>query len=273
MQQLPDLVICDVSMPGLDGFEVFELLSARPATAVIPFIFLSARAERADVRRGMALGADDYLTKPFTRVELLDSIRVRLKRRRGSDSLPAPALPAETQPGAANEAGPVIADPAMQALFAQVDMVAHRPISVLILGETGVGKEVLAERSTARSPRATGRFVRAQLRGALRDAARERAVRPREGRVHRRGRRPSRACSRRPTAARCSSTRWASCRSPTQVKLLRVLEERKVLRVGGLSPARDRRALRRRDQPRPRGARSAAAASARTSTSGSTASR
>src|SRR5687768_1156013 len=57
VQQLPDLVICDVTMPGLDGFEVFELLSAQPATAVIPFIFLSARAERADVRRGMALGA------------------------------------------------------------------------------------------------------------------------------------------------------------------------------------------------------------------------
>src|SRR4051794_8331948 len=80
VQQLPDLVICDVGMAGIDGYEVFEILSTLPATAVIPFIFLSARAERADVRRGMALGADDYLTKPFTRAELLDSIRIRLKR-------------------------------------------------------------------------------------------------------------------------------------------------------------------------------------------------
>src|SRR5688572_121736 len=88
VQQLPDLVICDVGMPGIDGFEVFEILSAQPTTAALPFIFLSARAERADVRRGMALGADDYLTKPFTLTELLDSIRVRLKRRRGSEQVP-----------------------------------------------------------------------------------------------------------------------------------------------------------------------------------------
>ena len=91
VQLLPDLVICDVSMPGIDGYEVFELLGAQPSTAVIPFIFLSARAERADVRRGMTLGAEDYLTKPFTRSELLDSIRARLRRRRAGETLQPPS--------------------------------------------------------------------------------------------------------------------------------------------------------------------------------------
>src|SRR5512138_3921217 len=58
---LPALIICDVMMPGIDGFEVLEILSMKPTTAVIPFVFLSARTERSDVRRGMALGADDYI--------------------------------------------------------------------------------------------------------------------------------------------------------------------------------------------------------------------
>jgi CheY-like chemotaxis protein len=82
VQQLPALIICDVTMPEVDGYEVLETLSERPETAVIPFIFLSARAERCDVRKGMSLGADDYLTKPFTRLELLETIRARLLRHR-----------------------------------------------------------------------------------------------------------------------------------------------------------------------------------------------
>ncbi|HKU43459.1 MAG TPA: response regulator, partial [Polyangiales bacterium] len=108
LSQLPDLIICDIGMPGIDGYDVFELLCSRPTTAVIPFIFLSARAERADVRRGMALGADDYLTKPFTRRELLDSIQTRLRRRRASSPATASAAPPTA-------AGLVMADPCMLA--------------------------------------------------------------------------------------------------------------------------------------------------------------
>ena len=165
VQQLPDLVICDVGMPGIDGFEVFEILSGRPATAALPFIFLSARAERSDVRRGMALGADDYLTKPFTRVELLDSIRVRLKRRRPSE--PAPTRSTELAPGRSTPlpASPcaardtlVVRDSRMLELLSQLERVARGSISVLILGETGVGKERIAEEVHRRSGRA-GRFV------------------------------------------------------------------------------------------------------------------
>jgi len=73
-----DLVICDIMMPELDGYGVLRILSKNPKTNAIPFIFLSAKAEKQDFRRGMQLGADDYLTKPFDDVDLLDAIELRL---------------------------------------------------------------------------------------------------------------------------------------------------------------------------------------------------
>ncbi|HEY0975896.1 MAG TPA: response regulator [Flavobacteriales bacterium] len=79
-QEPPDLVICDIMMPELDGYGVLHLLARDPSTAEIPFIFVSAKAERAEVRRGMDLGADDYLTKPFEESELLNAVEGRLKR-------------------------------------------------------------------------------------------------------------------------------------------------------------------------------------------------
>ncbi|MEW5857667.1 MAG: response regulator [Cyanobacteriota bacterium] len=77
----PDLIICDIMMPGFDGYSVLTQLRQDPITALIPFIFLTAKTERADLRQGMQLGADDYLTKPFTRAELLDAIATRLKKQ------------------------------------------------------------------------------------------------------------------------------------------------------------------------------------------------
>lgn len=76
----PDLIICDVMMPELDGFGVLHILSKKPATSKIPFIFLTAKAEKTDFRKGMSMGADDYITKPFDGVELLDAIEVRLRK-------------------------------------------------------------------------------------------------------------------------------------------------------------------------------------------------
>ncbi len=76
----PDLILCDIMMPELDGFGVLRILSKNPATSGTPFIFLTAKAEREDFRRGMGLGADDYITKPFDDVMLLDTIELRLKR-------------------------------------------------------------------------------------------------------------------------------------------------------------------------------------------------
>ncbi|MEM0993597.1 MAG: response regulator [Bacteroidota bacterium] len=76
----PDLILCDVMMPEMDGFGVLRILEKRAETAGIPFIFLTAKAEKEDFRKGMNLGADDYITKPFDEIELLDAVEMRLKK-------------------------------------------------------------------------------------------------------------------------------------------------------------------------------------------------
>jgi CRP-like cAMP-binding protein/CheY-like chemotaxis protein len=78
----PDLIICDIMMPELDGYGVLHMLNKDPKTAHIPFIFLTAKAEREDFRKGMNLGADDYITKPFDELQLLHAVEMRLSKRR-----------------------------------------------------------------------------------------------------------------------------------------------------------------------------------------------
>ncbi len=80
LNQTPDLIICDIMMPGLDGYGVLHILSKRAETTGIPFIFLTAKSEKTDIRKGMNLGADDYLTKPFEESELLDAVETRLRK-------------------------------------------------------------------------------------------------------------------------------------------------------------------------------------------------
>jgi DNA-binding response OmpR family regulator len=80
LREMPDLVLCDVMMPRLDGFGVLNILSKKSSTADIPFVFLTAKTEKSDFRRGMNLGADDYITKPFYKDELLAVIETRLKK-------------------------------------------------------------------------------------------------------------------------------------------------------------------------------------------------
>ena len=77
----PDLIICDVMMPEMDGYGVLSMLRQNPVTATIPFIFLTAKADKVDLRQGMEMGADDYLTKPFTRTQLLGAIAARLQKQ------------------------------------------------------------------------------------------------------------------------------------------------------------------------------------------------
>lgn len=79
-QKKPNLIICDIMMPVLDGYGVLHLLGKNPDTANIPFIFLTAKAERSDLRKGMDMGADDYITKPFDKIELLHAVESRLKK-------------------------------------------------------------------------------------------------------------------------------------------------------------------------------------------------
>jgi len=79
-KDLPDLILCDVMMPELDGHGVLQALREDAKTANVPFIFLTAKGEKADLRSGMNLGADDYLTKPVAKADLLHAISARLKR-------------------------------------------------------------------------------------------------------------------------------------------------------------------------------------------------
>lgn len=80
LKELPELIICDIMMPELDGYGVLYLLTKNPTTSGIPFIFLTAKAEKSDMRKGMSMGADDYLTKPFEEMELLNAVDARLKK-------------------------------------------------------------------------------------------------------------------------------------------------------------------------------------------------
>lgn len=81
LSEIPDLILCDVQMPELDGYDVLRTLRQNSLAATIPFIFLTAQSDKTDFRRGMELGADDYLTKPFTKAELLGAIASRLLKR------------------------------------------------------------------------------------------------------------------------------------------------------------------------------------------------
>jgi DNA-binding LytR/AlgR family response regulator len=76
----PDLILCDIRMPGMDGYDVKNTLGSCADTAAIPFIFLSAKNELRDIRYGLNLGADDYLTKPFNEDDLFEAIKIRLRR-------------------------------------------------------------------------------------------------------------------------------------------------------------------------------------------------
>jgi len=82
LSHLPDLIVCDILMPQVDGYNVLLEVHAHPATVNIPFIFLTAKAAQDEIRKGMDLGADDYITKPFTRLTLLHAIEARLAKKR-----------------------------------------------------------------------------------------------------------------------------------------------------------------------------------------------
>ena len=82
IDQIPDLILCDMMMPEVDGHGVLKALRSEPLTATIPFIFLTAKADKSDIRTGMELGADDYITKPCTPQELLKAIAIRLERHK-----------------------------------------------------------------------------------------------------------------------------------------------------------------------------------------------
>lgn len=81
LEHIPDLILCDIAMPRMNGYEVYSILSQNAATCFIPFIYLSAKTEKEDIRVGMQMGADDYITKPFDYDELLRTIELRIAKR------------------------------------------------------------------------------------------------------------------------------------------------------------------------------------------------
>jgi len=92
VKNLPDVILCDIMMPELDGYSVLYMLNKNPETATIPFIFLTAKAERIDQRKGMEMGADDYLTKPFDDMELLSAIESRLRKKNAQQNFYSQSL-------------------------------------------------------------------------------------------------------------------------------------------------------------------------------------
>ncbi len=92
IKEKPSVIICDIMMPELDGYGVLHLLRKNEETQNIPFIFLTAKTERSDFRKGMEMGADDYITKPFDDIELLNAIEIRLKKADILDNKYAPSV-------------------------------------------------------------------------------------------------------------------------------------------------------------------------------------
>jgi two-component system response regulator AtoC len=219
------LILCDVRMPGLNGFDVLRELRADPDTQAVPLIFLTGAADRLDVRSGMALGADDYITKPFTREEVLTAIRSRLGRiAQIADGLATRGAPPALEV--------VVVEPEMQRLHEQLDKIAGSMMSVLILGETGVGKEVVARRVHERSARRDRPFV------AINCAALSDGLIEAELFGHERGAYTGASSSRMGLLeAAAGGTVFldevGELPPAMQVKLLRVLEDRRVYRVGG----------------------------------------
>lgn len=98
-EHIPDLIISDVMMPEIGGHDILRALRQNPITASIPFIFLTALSDKNDIRHGMNLGADDYLTKPYARIDLLNAIAARIEKNKSlaadGESQNVPSSPAE----------------------------------------------------------------------------------------------------------------------------------------------------------------------------------
>ena len=226
----PDLVICDIMMPELDGYGVLAALQKHPDLKSVPFMYLSARTSLAEIRHGMNLGADDYVTKPFTRVDLLSAIHARFRRRQMSEMGPVSTPTA----GPASASAPFfdLTNPVMQKAYDHAFMAARSDINVLVLGETGVGKDVLANEIHRRSQRASGPMV------ALNCSALPETLLESELFGYEKGAFTGALTSRAGLFEAADGgtvflDELGDMPMSVQVKLLRVLEERKVTRVGG----------------------------------------
>jgi DNA-binding NtrC family response regulator len=237
LRSQPDLIICDIMMPELDGYGVLRAVRSNPELEAVPFIFVTAKAERGHMRTGMGLGADDYLTKPFTRAELLDAISTRLERQsvlsqrvvQTADVPGAGPRPISTPRATVREI--VVRSAAMRALFDEAGRAAKANISVLILGETGVGKEVLAHHLHLKSPRASAPFVPLNC-AALSPALLESELFGHEKGAFTGASQAQEGVFESAHGGSVFLDEIGELAPEMQVKLLRVLEDRRVTRVG-----------------------------------------
>jgi YesN/AraC family two-component response regulator len=130
----PDLIICDIMMPDLDGYSVLATIRHHPATAAIPFIFLTAKVTMSDLRRGMELGADDYLTKPCSVQQLLAAITTRLERHAQLEAAFSAASP-DSEPGSNSDSkrenAPIFPDCSrLSSVFTFIEANYQQPISL-----------------------------------------------------------------------------------------------------------------------------------------------
>ncbi|MCC5660820.1 response regulator [Nostoc sp. XA010] len=135
-EHLPDLVICNIFMPELDGYGVLTTLRQNSVTATIPLIFLSAKATKTEIRQGMNLGADDYLTKPFTVEELLEAITAQIKKRAAQKQLYIAEFQEIPKPKSSQTKKPVNpltllpSDPDFREVFEFIEANYHQPIGL-----------------------------------------------------------------------------------------------------------------------------------------------
>jgi DNA-binding NtrC family response regulator len=237
----PDLVLCDIMMPVLDGIALLERVRADPELAALPIILLTARADRSDLREGMSKGADDYVTKPYTREELLDAIYSRLQRQEAVASTRTP----QKSHKATRESAPIrkrlerqtmiVRSEAMRAVQLEAESAAQSPISVLLLGETGSGKEVLAYEIHRRSPRAEGPFVPLNC-AALSPTLLESELFGHEKGAYTGADQAQPGLFEMAHGGTIFLDEIGELAPSIQVKLLRVLEDKVVTRVGGRQP-------------------------------------
>ena len=155
-QEHPDLVLLDVTMPGMDGFEVCRRSKAKQDPDFLPVILVTARTETESIVKGLDLGADEYVTKPFDAMELMARIKSMLRiRRMYRENI---HLKREIQ--ATYRFDNLIGEsPAMERVYNLVEKVIESTVTVLLTGETGTGKEAIARAIHYSGPRKDHRFV------------------------------------------------------------------------------------------------------------------
>lgn len=163
---LPDLVLCDIIMPLLDGYGVLKALRQNPTTAIMPFIFLTARVNKADIRKGMELGADDYLTKPCTLKELLAAIAAQLEKQAVQKQWYATTFHCATQKPFSQTKNLTVAKsifpsiPQLREIFDFIEANYHKPITLSdVAGAVGYSRSYLTNLVASQTGQTVNRWI------------------------------------------------------------------------------------------------------------------